>query len=266
MDLNTIQRVRVVRDRADLAAMGPRTAVIGGGSWVFSLPHDHLDELLDLQGFGWEPLRATPEGLSVAATCTFTELAAVPDRGPLFFQCCTALLGSFKIWNTATVGGNIANALPAGPMIGLAAALDAEALIWRADGSDALVPVGELVTGNMTTTLGHGDVIRSIEFPARALEARTAFRKIALSPLGRSGAVVIGRLDLDGAFLLCVTGATVRPEVLRFAAIPSADELAAGVDAIATWFTDPHGAADWRHAVVRVLADEIRHELGGSGA
>ncbi|QHC66887.1 FAD-binding molybdopterin dehydrogenase [Rathayibacter sp. VKM Ac-2759] len=266
MDLNTIQRVRVVHERADLAAMGPRTAVIGGGSWVFSLPHDHLEELLDLQGFGWEPIRGTPAGLSIAATCTFTELAAMPDRGPLFFQCCTALLGSFKIWNVATVGGNIANALPAGPMIGLAAALDAEALIWRADGSDDLVPVAELVIGNMTTTLGHGDVIRSIEFPAHALEARTAFRKIALSPLGRSGAVVIGRVDADGGFVLCVTGATIRPEVLRFAAVPSAGELAEGVDAIATWFTDPHGAADWRHAVVLVLAEEIRRELGGSAA
>ncbi|KQQ00715.1 MULTISPECIES: FAD binding domain-containing protein [unclassified Rathayibacter] len=266
MDLNTIQRVRVVRERADLAAMGPRTAVIGGGSWVFSLPHDHLDELLDLQGFGWEPLSVTPAGLSIAATCTLTQLAALPDHGPLFFQCCTALLGSFKIWNVATVAGNIANALPAGPMIGLAAALDAEALIWRADGSDDLVPVAELVTGNMTTTLGHGDVIRSIEVPSHALEARTAFRKIALSPLGRSGAVVIGRLDVDGGFVLCVTGATIRPEVLRFAALPAADELSAGVDAIATWFTDPHGAADWRHAVSLVLAEEIRHELEGSRA
>ncbi|SMH36505.1 CO or xanthine dehydrogenase, FAD-binding subunit [Rathayibacter oskolensis] len=270
MDLNTIQRVRVVRERAELAAMGERTAVIGGGSWVFSLPHDHLDELLDLQGFGWEPIVESPEGLSVAATCTLAELAGMRDSGrpshPLFFQCCTALLGSFKIWNTATVGGNIANALPAGPMISLASALDARALIWRADGSDELVPVAELVTGDMTTTLGHGDVIRSIEFPLRALEARTAFRKIALSPLGRSGAVVIGRLDVDGAFVLCVSAATVRPEVLRFAAAPTADELASGIDAVASWFTDPHGAADWRHGVVLVLAEQIRRELGGSGA
>ncbi|MBF4462139.1 MULTISPECIES: FAD binding domain-containing protein [unclassified Rathayibacter] len=270
MDLNTIQRVRVVHERAELADMGPRTAVIGGGSWVFSLPHDHLDELLDLQGFAWEPVRVSEAGLSLAATCTLAELAALPDTGyaahPLFFQCCTALLGSFKIWNVATVGGNIANALPAGPMISLAAALDASALIWRPDGSDALVPVAELVTGNMTTTLEHGDVLRSIELPRHALEARTAFRKTALSPLGRSGAVVIGRLDSDGSLTVTVTAATVRPELLRFAAVPSADELADAVDGIASWFTDPHGAADWRHAVVRVLAEEIRTELSGGAS
>ncbi|PPI55770.1 FAD-binding molybdopterin dehydrogenase [Rathayibacter sp. TRS19] len=263
------ERVRVVRERSELAGRGPRSAVIGGGSWVFSLPHDHLDELLDLQGFAWEPIVRTDAGLSIAATCTLSELAAMPDAGdtahPLFFQCCTALLGSFKIWNVATVGGNIANALPAGPMISLAAALDATALVWRADGSDVAVPVAELVTGNMTTSLAQDDVIRSIEIPLSSLRARTAFRKTALSPLGRSGAVVIGRLDTDGAFVLTITAATVRPELLRFAAVPSSAELAAAVDGVATWFTDPHGAADWRHAVVRVLAEEIRTELAGGG-
>ncbi|AZZ48957.1 FAD-binding molybdopterin dehydrogenase [Rathayibacter rathayi] len=267
MDLNTIQSVRVVRERSELAGRGPRSAVIGGGSWVFSLPHDHLDELLDLQGFGWEPIVRTADGLSIAATCTLSELAAMPDAGdtahPIFLQCCTALLGSFKIWNVATVGGNIANALPAGPMISLAAALDASALLWRGDGANVLVPVAELVTGNMTTTLARDDVIRSIEVPRSSLQARTAFRKTALSPLGRSGAVVIGRLDIDGAFVLTITAATVRPELLRFSAAPTAAELAAAIDGVLSWFTDPHGAADWRHAVVRVLAEEIRAELSG---
>jgi CO/xanthine dehydrogenase FAD-binding subunit len=270
MDLSTIQRVRGPIAASSARSRTTRTAVIGGGSWVFSLPHDHLDELLDLQGFGWEPVRESADGLSIAATCTFAELAAMPDTGRsahrLFFQCCTALLGSFKIWNVATVGGNIANALPAGPMISLAAALDARALVWRADGSDDLVRVADLVTGNMTTLLGHGDVIRSIEFPAHALDARTAYRKTALSPLGRSGALVIGRLDRDGAFVLAVTAATIRPEVLRFPSVPTAGELAAAVDGIGTWFTDPHGAADWRRAVVGVLAEEIRTELDGGVA
>ncbi|PPI14054.1 hypothetical protein C5D04_09090, partial [Rathayibacter sp. AY1D2] len=32
------------------------------------------------------------------------------------------------------------------------------ALVWRADGSDVAVPVAELVTGNMTTSLAQDDV------------------------------------------------------------------------------------------------------------
>ena len=50
---------------------------------------------------------------------------------PLIDQCCRAFLASFKIWKTATVGGNLCMALPAGPMIALTAALDGDCVIWR---------------------------------------------------------------------------------------------------------------------------------------
>jgi CO/xanthine dehydrogenase FAD-binding subunit len=67
-----------------------------------------------------------------------TEGSASWAAHPLFYQCCTALFGSFKVWNVATVGGNICTALPAGPMTSLFAALDAEALIWRPPLSPAM--------------------------------------------------------------------------------------------------------------------------------
>jgi CO/xanthine dehydrogenase FAD-binding subunit len=191
-----------------------------------------------------------------------TEGSAGWAAHPLFYQCCTALFGSFKVWNVATVGGNICTALPAGPMTSLFAALDAEALIWRPDGSDVRMPVARLVTGNTTTALESGDVLRSLHVPQRSLNSRTAYRKIALSALGRSGAVLIGRLDpLGGTFVLTVTAATVRPEQLRFAELPEAGELHRALGGIDSWFTDAHGAADWRLAVSRVLAEEIRVEL-----
>ena len=62
--------------------------------------------------------------LSIAATCTIAELDALacpPDwlAAPLINQCCRAFLASFKIWKTATVGGNLCMSLPAGPMISL---------------------------------------------------------------------------------------------------------------------------------------------------
>jgi CO/xanthine dehydrogenase FAD-binding subunit len=199
-----------------------------------------------------------------------TQLAhAQPAQGgagwaahPLFYQCCTALFGSFKVWNVATAGGNICTALPAGPMTSLFAALDAEALIWRPDGRDIRMPVARLVTGDTTTALESGDVLRSLHIPMRSLNSRTAYRKIALSALGRSGAVLIGRLDpIDGTFVLTVTAATVRPEQLRFTRLPEAGELHEALGGIDSWFTDAHGAADWRLAVSRVLAEEIRAEL-----
>ncbi|TAJ48895.1 MAG: FAD-binding molybdopterin dehydrogenase [Herbiconiux sp.] len=266
MDLNTISRIVPARTRADLAPLDARTAPLAGGSWLFSEEQDHLTGLIDLMTFGWPSLTLTPDGLTVAATCTLAELAALPDdqgwpAHPLFFQCCTALLGSFKVWNVATVGGNICASLPAGPMTSLFSGLGADALVWRSDGSDERIPVAAFVTGNGTNQLQPGDILRALLVPLTSLQARTAYRKIALSPLGRSGAVIVGRLDADGAFTLTVSGATLHPEQLVYRTVPDAATLSSDVGAIASWFTDPHGAADWRRAVSTVLALEILEEL-----
>ena len=107
-------------------------------------------------------------------------------------------------------------------------------------------------------------MVRSIHLPDRALQARTAFRKLALSPLGRSAAVIIGRVDLDGSFVLSVTASTVRPYVLRFPTLPTdaalGRELAMQIPDSA-WYDDPHGAPDWRRARTLAMAEELRLEL-----
>ena len=146
-------------------------------------------------------------------------------------------------------------------MTSLAASLDADVVIWRGDGSDVRMPAADFVTGNATNALGSGDVMRSVEFSHLALASRTAYRKIVLSPIGRSGAVLIGRLAPDASFVLTVTAATVRPVQLRYPMLPDESALDAGVAQIGAWFSDAHGAADWRRAVSRVLAAEILAEL-----
>jgi len=266
MDLPTVASIKAAHHRGDLRALTATVAPLAGGSELFAYPRGHLTGLVDLLTLDWPALVVTDAGLEIAATCTLAELSRLPAvpgwaAQPLFLECCGALFGSFKIWNVATVGGNLCTALPAGPMTTLACALDAEVLIWRRDGSDVRLPAAQFVTGNATNVLTAGDVLRSIHLPAATLGAVTAYRKIALSPLGRSGAVLVGRLDPDGGFVLTVTAATVRPEVLRYPAIPSATLLARDVKALESWFTDAHGAADWRRAVTAVLGEEIRAEL-----
>ena len=266
MDLPTVVSIVAARNRDDLGALSPTVAALAGGSELFAYPRGHLTGLVDLLSLEWPALTITDAGLEIAATCTLAELSRLPavpgwSAQVLFVECCGALFGSFKIWNVATVGGNLCTALPAGPMITLACALDAEVLIWRRDGSQERRPAAEFVTGNGTNLLQTGDVLRSIHLPIAALRGSTAYRKIALSPLGRSGAVLVGRLDADGGFLLTVTAGTVRPELLRYPTIPSAPALARDVTALDSWFTDAHGAADWRRAVSAVLGEEIRTEL-----
>jgi len=267
MDLHTVTHVTAARHRDDLRLLGHGVVPLAGGSELFADPRVELTGLVDLTTLDWPALSVTAVGgLDIAATCTFTELAALPNAAgwaayPLFSECCIALFGSFKVWNVATVGGNLATALPAGPMITLAVALGAELLIWRGDGSDERVAADAFVTGNMTTILGPADVLRSVHVSAAALASRTAFRKIALSPIGRSGAVLAGRRAADGGFTLTVTAGTLRPILLDYPGVPPARTLAADIGAIDCWFTDAHGAADWRRAVSGVLGEEIRREL-----
>jgi CO/xanthine dehydrogenase FAD-binding subunit len=266
MDLNTVTSVRRASTRADLAGLGPDTAVLAGGTWMYSDPQVHLRGLVDVTGFGWPPLTVTDAGLEIAATCTMAELAAFAGPAewtatPLFRQCCTALVGSFKVWNVATVGGNICLALPAGPMASLCAALDGVAVVWTPDGGERRVPVADFVVGDRRTVLAPGEVLRAVHLPAATLTARADYRKTALSPLGRSASLVIGRVDPDGTFVLTVTAATDRPYRFAFPAVPGSTDLAAALATIPSWFDDPHGAPDWRQTVTGLLAEEIQEEL-----
>jgi CO/xanthine dehydrogenase FAD-binding subunit len=216
----------------------------------------------------------TAEGLQLAATCTIAaldrlELPAGFTAAPLIGQCCRALLGSFKVWNAATVGGNLCLALPAGPMIALAVALDGLCLIWTPGGGERRLAVRDLVRGPQETTLAPGEILRRIDLPAAALARRTAFRRISLSPNGRSGALVIGTRDPAGTFALTVTASTRRPVRIDLAAVPAASALAAALDAAipdGLWYDDVHGAPDWRRHVTGLLSEEVRAELAEDAA
>ncbi|MBN9176761.1 MAG: FAD binding domain-containing protein [Microbacterium sp.] len=263
MDLPTVTGYRSARTPADLA-LEPGERFLAGGTWLFSDPHPDVTGLVDLTTMGWTALEESAAGLRVAATCTIAELAAY--RGawraqPLFLQSASALLASFKVWNVATVGGNICRGFAAAAMTSLCTALDGVAEVWMPGGDAYRVPVAELATGNGTTALRPGEVLRAVDLPAAALRARTALRRIALAERGRSGAVVIGRLDEDGAAVFSITAATERPGILRYDRLPDAGALRADVHALPGYYTDPLGAADWRRHVSAELADEIRAEL-----
>jgi len=270
MDLNTVQAV-IPADRAAIDGWERGDAWLGGGTWLFSEPQPELRRLIDLQAFNWSPLTATTGGVEIAATCTLAELvgwaqsagAGVWPATRLIPQCCRALLGSFKVWNAATIGGNLCLALPAGPMISLTAALDGACTIWEADGSLRTVRVVDFVLGDRRTALGPGALLRSVHLPAHALRARTAMRRASLTPLGRSAALVIGRRDPDTeATVITITAAVPRPLQLRFDAPPSAGDLGAAiVERAPVWHDDVHGDPRWRAHLTSVLSEQVRAEL-----
>jgi CO/xanthine dehydrogenase FAD-binding subunit len=267
MDLPAVEELA----SADLTALdGWREgdAWLAGGTWLFSEPQPAVRRLLDLTALGWPALVERPEGLEIAATCTLAELAAYrpPPQWPattLLQPCCRALLGSFKVCNAATVGGNLCLGLPAGPMIALAVALDGICEVWGAGGRTHRVAAIDFVTGPSETVLAPGELLRSVTLPATALSHRTALRQMALSPLGRSAALLIGRSG-TGRFVLTVTGAVSRPVTLTLPETATAAQLAdALTEAHLEPYDDPHGDPRWRSHLIGLLGEQIRAQLAG---
>jgi CO/xanthine dehydrogenase FAD-binding subunit len=269
MDLNTVTEVAHPQSRAQLPVWTAGDAWLAGGTWLFSEPQVHLTRLIDLTDFRWPALTINETGLTIAATCTVAQLdafACPPEwiASPLINQCCRAFLASFKIWKTATIGGNLCMSLPAGPMIALTAALDGVCTIWKADGSEQKINVADFVTGDQRNVLAPGDLLRQIDVPIAALMRRSAFRQISLTPVGRSAALLIGSISSEGALALTVTASTVRPVRLSFAGIPQANELREAIlhripDGL--YHNDIHGKPAWRKHMTLRLAEEIRCEL-----
>ena len=269
MNLNTIVEVKRPRSFEEVEWREGH-AWLAGGTWLFSEPQAATDTLVDLERFGWPALTATPSGLEIAATCTIVELhdfRGPPDwrAVPLFGECIDAFLMSFKVWNAATVGGNICLSLPAGAMIALTASLDGVCTLWPPAGPPREVAVVDFVTGNQRNVLRKGELLRSIHLPAPALAKRHALRHVSLTHLGRSAALIVGTVADDGSdFLLTVTAATPRPVQLRFPTTPSASELRHAIDLRLPadgYFDDVHGSAAYKRHLTYYLADEIRREL-----
>ena len=272
MDLNTITAVARPTTRDQLSVWTAGDAWLAGGTWLFSEPQAHLTRLIDLTDLKWPALTVTETELRISATCTVAQLDALacpPEwiASPLINQCCRSFLASFKIWKTATVGGNICMSLPAGPMISLTSALDGICTIWQAGGGERKIAVADFVTGDQRNVLAPGDLLRQVDIPLAALRRRSAFRQISLTPVGRSAALLIGSVTGDGGLTLTITASTRRPVQLSFAGIPNDKELHETIlQRIADdlYHTDVHGTPIWRKHMTLRLAEEIRVELQGT--
>ncbi len=268
MDLNTIAAISRPRRPEQIPPWVPGDAPLAGGTWLFSEPQPDLRRLVDLAGLGWDECDATDAGLRIGAMCGIAALSrfvapAEWHGAAAIAPCCDSLVAAFKVQAVATVGGNLCLALAAGPMAALAVAMQGVCTLRAADGERTL-PALDFVTGPGRTALRPGELLRQIFLPSAALSRRVAFRRMALSPLGRSAALLIGTRG-DG-FALTVTAATTRPVRLAFATMPDAGALHAALDdAIpdALLHDDVHGDPPWRRHITRLLAEDVRRELSG---
>jgi len=269
MDLHTITEIQRPSRLEDVKEWKQGYAYLAGGTWLFSEPQVNTHTLIDLDTLQWPSLVASDAGLEIASTCKVVDLdrfAAPPEwiAAPLLSECCHSFLASFKIWNEASVGGNIIMSLPAGPMISLTTALEGVITLWPREGEPRQLPVVDFVTGNHQNVLQPGELVRSIFLPAHALKKKHAFRRFTLTHLGRSETLIIGTLCPEhGDFLLTITASTLRPIQFRFEAVPTAAEVRKAIDGIPLdqYLADTHGSPEHRQHLTYYFSEQIRQEL-----
>ncbi len=255
MNLNTVVEVKRPSSADQIAQWRDGYAWLAGGTWLFSEPQIHTDTLIDLEQLKWPALTVSSAGLEIAATCPIAALYGFAGPAewqavPLFKECCNSLLASFKIWNAATIGGNICMSLPAGAMISLTVALEGVYTLWPRDAASRKVAAIDFVTANNANILQRGELLRSIHLPAAALSKRHAFRQASLTHLGRSAALLVGTQSKGSDdFLLTVMRRAID------ARLPADG-----------YFNDVHGSAPYKQHLTHYFAEEIRAELAQTGA
>jgi xanthine dehydrogenase FAD-binding subunit len=141
----------------------------------------------ELQG-----IRVNGDLLSIGAASTFTQIresAVVNTHAPLLVAAARTI-GAAQIQNRATLGGNIANASPAGDS--LPALLALGALVGIAGGDEPrLVPYNAFHTGYRKTALGANELIARVLIPLPA-PAVQIFRKVGTRAAQAISKVVVG--------------------------------------------------------------------------
>lgn len=137
--------------------------------------------------------------LVIGALSTYTEAIRSPHvrtRLPMLAEA-ARLVGGPQIQNRGTIGGNIANASPAGDSLPVLAAADA-VVVLRSVNEERRVPLTEYYTGYRTTVMRADELIVAVEVPA--VDGTQWFRKV-----GTRAAQAISKIVVAG-----VRGSTTR--------------------------------------------------------
>ena len=168
--------------------------------------------------------------LRIGALATHTELIASPlvrRRFPMLAAAAREI-GGVQIQNRGTLGGNVANASPAGDTLPVLAAADATVVLQSASGTRR-VPFGSFYTGYRATVRRPDELITHFEIPV--LRGRQWFRKVGTRAAQAISKVVFAaRLEPpkgSGPAVVRLAFGSVAPTVVR--AMRTEAALAAGM-------------------------------------
>jgi xanthine dehydrogenase small subunit len=209
-----------------------------------------LDELREISLRG--------ETVVIGALATYTSLIRSPiiaERLPMLVEA-SRLVGGPQIQNRGTVGGNIANASPAGDSLPVFAAVDAVIVLSSASG-ERRVQFGDFYTGYRATVMKPDELIVAVEIAP--VEGKQWFRKVGTRAAQAISKIVVAAMRAPSPR---IAFGSVAPTVIRVPQTERALASGASIDEAATILAseiapidDLRSSADYRR---RVSANLLR--------
>ena len=182
-----------VSEALQLRAEHPEATILAGGTDVMVFieggtlrPESVLNiwPCEDLKG-----IESTEKGVRIGALCTWTDVGLCDDL-PSALRECAATVGAAQIQNRGTVGGNIANASPAGDSLPLWLVLDAQFELGSVRGR-RMVAANEFWTGYRTTALAADELLLAVHI-AHDPTDEVIYRKVGTRMAQSISKVVLG--------------------------------------------------------------------------
>jgi CO/xanthine dehydrogenase FAD-binding subunit len=214
--------LRMLRDEGPLVPLAGCTdlyVLLNFGT----LPATRFVNLWPLAGL--RAIRVRGDVLSIGALATYTDIIQSPlvrRRLPMLVAAAREV-GGVQIQNRGTIGGNVANASPAGDTLPVLAASDATVVLQSAGGSRR-VPFSAFYTGYRRSVLGGDELIAALEVPP--VGGRQWFRKVGTRAAQAISKVVMAAVAPIGDDPPRIALGSVAPTVVRLPSTEAA--LAAG--------------------------------------
>jgi len=176
----------------------------------FDVPVVYISEIKELR-----EIKRDEGHLYIGAACTFSELiesSLIPD----FYKSVFVEMASPAIRNSATIGGNICNASPAGDCLPLLYALGAS-LVIESGCRKYEAAIEDFITGPGKIILKAGELVTQIKIPEKDFNIKK-YRKVgARKSTALSKLSFVGLADMDdkGLHDIRIAFGAVSPTVVR---------------------------------------------------
>jgi CO/xanthine dehydrogenase FAD-binding subunit len=278
-----IETPRTLGDAYAILASGPHRPIAGGTDVMVQITGEigpPPDRMIDL--WALDELRGIAvEGgaVTLGALTTYTQIrrsAVCREHLPGLVEA-AATIGAAQIQNRGTIGGNVANASPAGDTLPVLLATDAEIVVGGAHG-ERTIPVEDFWVAYRKTALAPDELVVRIRIPLVA-GREVRFRKIGTRRAQAISKVVMAlawrEASVPGAWAgvkLALGSVAERPiramateavlegsRPTRETADRAAETLAAEIQPI----DDVRSTADYRRAVAARVLHRLIRDAGG---